>query len=651
MGERLLQHATRSLGACAISACLLAAASSARAAEFKVTSTADTSECTSTCTLRGAIEAADSSSDASDTITVPAGVYNLRPAEKADPTHAGQLRLTNGPATIVTIAGAGVGETVIDAGKGDRVMRAAGGGTDVLAGMTLEGGYPSAEDNAFEESVRGAGILQFGGTLTLERVRVTENEDNGYGGGIDVEASGKLNLLESELDHDLADDAGGGAVNLEPGTLLATGTTFDDDNSPAATGGAAQLLKGSNATFTNDTFADDGFVPFGDTYEGGAVYLEGATAAFNDVTFAGNGAFGNFEGGADISANEGSHVTLTNSVLGAGREEEPGEAECNEAFKSRVSAWSDLGGNLSGDESCHLAAADMGVALRLGALGSYGGPTQTVPLLEGSPAIDNGVPGCPANDQRGYARVDKCDSGSFEFDATAPTPKTEGSPPPPSESPKQQQPGPTVLPPSSGPSAAEVERVLLGCGTSKLVLNDVYRRGNRVVISGSAAKRLVAEHVRILLDGRRQVATALVQPDGQYTTTAPLPHGGLKDRVNARYTAAIGMLDSLSLKLTRRLELDAPTALGTQVTLTGQIVGPLTRPIAPVAVEQELECGRATIAKTFTPSASGRYHLTLALPAGTRAAIFRLSTSVAANARSLRHGFATFSLPLPVVLG
>ena len=59
---------------------------------------------------------------------------------------------------------------------------------------------------------------------------------------------------------------------------------------------------------------------------------------------------------------------------------------------------------------------------------------------------------------------------------------------------------------------------------------------------------------------------------------------------------------SLHLKLTRRLLLEPPTVSGTTVTLTGQVTLPLTKPVAPVVVEQQLECGKTTIAKTFTPA-------------------------------------------------
>jgi hypothetical protein len=78
---------------------------------------------------------------------------------------------------------------------------------------------------------------------------------------------------------------------------------------------------------------------------------------------------------------------------------------------------------------------------------------------------------------------------------------------------------------------------------------------------------------------------------------------------------------------------------------------PLTKPVAPVVVEQQLECGKTTLAKRFTPTASGRFHLTLTVPANAKAAIYTLKSSVAANPHATRHGFTTYSLPLPVLLG
>jgi hypothetical protein len=197
-----------------------------------------------------------------------------------------------------------------------------------------------------------------------------------------------------------------------------------------------------------------------------------------------------------------------------------------------------------------------------------------------------------------------------------------------------------------------IEELRLGCTNTQLVLNDVYIHDGRVLLSGSAAASLVGKKVKILFGtANKQVATATVGATGEFTTTAPLPPAKIRESVGTRYAAAIGKLRSLHLKLTRRLLLETPKAAGTAVTLTGQVTLPLTKPIAPVAVEQELECGKTTIAKTFTPPASGRFHITLTVPANAKAAIYRLKSEVAANTHDTKHGFATFSLPLPVALG
>jgi hypothetical protein len=47
-------------------------------------------------------------------------------------------------------------------------------------------------------------------------------------------------------------------------------------------------------------------------------------------------------------------------------------------------------------------------------LADNGGPTETMALQAGSPAIDLSDD-CPATDQRGEPRVGRCDSGAFEL--------------------------------------------------------------------------------------------------------------------------------------------------------------------------------------------------------------------------------------------
>jgi hypothetical protein len=79
----------------------------------------------------------------------------------------------------------------------------------------------------------------------------------------------------------------------------------------------------------------------------------------------------------------------------------------------------DLGYNLSSDASAGFSAAGSlnNTDPKLGPLGNYGGPTLTLPLLAGSPAIDGGnTATAPPTDQRGHARPygAAADIGAFE---------------------------------------------------------------------------------------------------------------------------------------------------------------------------------------------------------------------------------------------
>ena len=97
----------------------------------------------------------------------------------------------------------------------------------------------------------------------------------------------------------------------------------------------------------------------------------------------------------------GSTVTRTNSIV-AGNTQTSGGDE--------VILFNN--GTLAGNGNL------IGVAPLLATLGNYGGPTQTMPPLPGSPAIDPAVPatcsGPTALDQRGKPRVGACDIGAVE---------------------------------------------------------------------------------------------------------------------------------------------------------------------------------------------------------------------------------------------
>jgi hypothetical protein len=76
----------------------------------------------------------------------------------------------------------------------------------------------------------------------------------------------------------------------------------------------------------------------------------------------------------------------------------------------------DAGGNLSSDGSCGFDSGLNGVDPLLGPLADNGGPTPTMALLPGSPAIGRANPAsAPATDQRGVPRPRaSSDIGAFQ---------------------------------------------------------------------------------------------------------------------------------------------------------------------------------------------------------------------------------------------
>ena len=86
----------------------------------------------------------------------------------------------------------------------------------------------------------------------------------------------------------------------------------------------------------------------------------------------------------------------------------------------------DGGYNLSDDASVPLTAIgshdNTDLQQGVGSLSDNGGPTLTVPIFPGSPAVDAGNDdACLPTDQRHLARMGRCDIGAFEFNGLEPT--------------------------------------------------------------------------------------------------------------------------------------------------------------------------------------------------------------------------------------
>lgn len=189
------------------------------------------------------------------------------------------------------------------------------------------------------------------------------------------------------------------------------------------------------------------------------------------------------------------------------------------------------------------------------------------------------------------------------------------------------------------------------CKARKLRLTDVLERGGHVLLAGTAARSLAGREVEIIFAGRRQVATARVGASGLFSAIAPLPPRTMRESSSARYIAEVGAERSLSLKLTRRLVLDPPVASATAVTLSGEVIAPLTDPAAEILVQQRLSCSKLVplTRVKLKPSANGRFHITLKAPSDRRTVTYELSTVVRRSAHSMAH-YTTYSLPQTVNL-
>ena len=104
---------------------------------------------------------------------------------------------------------------------------------------------------------------------------------------------------------------------------------------------------------------------------------------------------------------------MANNVDAAGS-----SANCNSLG---IVSFRSAGHNLASDRSCpfRLPSDLQNTNPLLGPLANNGGPTDTLALLPGSPAINaGGSVGCPATDQRGVPRPPgHCDIGAFQLAA------------------------------------------------------------------------------------------------------------------------------------------------------------------------------------------------------------------------------------------
>jgi hypothetical protein len=241
-------------------------------------------------------------------------------------------------------------------------------------------------------------------------------------------------------------------------TIDGTGHTVTVDGGSGGSGqGVFQVNTGVTANLSTLTIQN------GYSHNGGGIYNNGGTLTVTNSTLTGNSgddAGGIYNSGTATVTNSTISGNSTRDVFSTGGIKNDGTLTLtNTIVAGNTGTYiADLGGTITSGGHNLIGIAGGGIISGvngdivnptplLAALGRYGGPTQTIALLAGSPAIDAGNDAVCAQtgagkvnnaDQRGITRPQgaHCDIGAFE------------ALPPPTPLPSPKPPGPSGGPPT-----------------------------------------------------------------------------------------------------------------------------------------------------------------------------------------------------------
>jgi CSLREA domain-containing protein len=302
-----------------------------------------------------------------------------------------------------------------------RVLQVGAGAKLTLANLTVADGNAGVSTGVF-----GGGVLNNGGTLRVDHSTFSGNSAF-FGGGIQ-NFNGTLKVIDTTFSDNSASEGGG--IRNGGGTLEVTDSTFSSNSSTGNPGFGGGILNNGPATVTRSTLSNNSTATASGS--GGGIYNEGATLTVINSTLSGNNNGGNTSGSGGIHNNNGT-LNVINSTFSNNGVRDAGVATTLSntilanvpSGNNCVGTVTDDGYNISDDGSCNFTDStsknntDPKLA---GSLANNGGPTQTIALLQGSPAI-NAIPkatnGCGTEiktDQRGVKRPQGpgCEIGAFE---------------------------------------------------------------------------------------------------------------------------------------------------------------------------------------------------------------------------------------------
>ena len=274
------------------------------------------------------------------------------------------------------------------------------------------------------------------GRIDIIHCTFTNNSALGNdGGAINNDVGSTMTVSDCTFTDNFALYSGGGIVNKSDpdnlSTLTVSGSTFSQNH--ANTGGAIDNFGTGTLTISNSTLSGNSTVFENTTgYAGGGIYNDG-TLTISNSTISGNNS-APLGGGIFNTGSSGGSLTINNSII-AGNTAQSGP----DVYGTIISQGYNLVGIADDSSSGWTSTDQVGTSSntidpKLAPLGSYGGPTQTMALLPGSPAIDAGsnalIPTGINTDQRGLPRVvgTAVDIGAFESQGFTLTPVAGSTP-------------------------------------------------------------------------------------------------------------------------------------------------------------------------------------------------------------------------------
>jgi predicted outer membrane repeat protein len=272
-------------------------------------------------------------------------------------------------------------------------------GTDTsggVGGAISSAGTLSVSSSTFSNNsaaTTGGAIHTTGTPLSVSSSTFSNNSAT-YGGGIYTAVT--LSVSSSTFSKNSA--AYGGGI-FSYGDLTVSSSTFSNNSAGPTYGGGGAIANAGALSVSSSTFSNNS------AGEGGGILNEIGTLSVSSSTFSNNRSS---KSGGGISTRSRATLSLEDTIV-AGNSA-PSSPDIFGTFTDQ--GHNLLGTALQGSAGPGDVFSDQPL---LAPLADYGGPTQTLALLPGSPALDAGDPSDTSVDQRGVAvQNGRRDIGAFE---------------------------------------------------------------------------------------------------------------------------------------------------------------------------------------------------------------------------------------------